>query len=82
MGQQSYASIAQTESVLGKADADMLTALMNWVEGKGAPSAIKATTWNGATTTVYRQRPVCSYPQRAELINSNNIDSFNSWVCR
>lgn len=81
-GQQSLATTAQTESVLGKGDADMLTALMNWVQGKGAPTSIRATTWVGVSTTIYRQRPVCPYPQRAELVNPSNVDSPNSWVCR
>ncbi|KAF1920269.1 Tannase/feruloyl esterase [Ampelomyces quisqualis] len=81
IGQQNYATVAQTESILGKSDSDMLTALMNWVEGKGAPNSMLATTWN-TSTTVFRKRPICPYPQRAENTDQGNIDSPNSWTCR
>jgi feruloyl esterase len=82
MGQQTYATLAQTESVLRKGDYDMLTALMNWVEGKGAPNSIQATTWVSTTTTVFRQRPICPYPQRAENTDPSNINNPRSWTCR
>jgi feruloyl esterase len=82
IGQQSYASVAQIDSVLRKSGSDMLMALMDWVEGKGAPSSIQATTWVGTTTTVFRQRPICPYPQRSENIDPSNISSPNSWTCR
>lgn len=81
IGQQSQATIAQTESVIGNSKYDMLRALMDWVEGKSAPTSITATTWVGTTTTVFRQRPVCPYPQRAVNTNPNNINSPNSWKC-
>lgn len=81
-GQQSWATIPQTESVLGNKDRDMFTALVNWVEGKGAPAAIQATTWAGISTNVFRQRPICPYPQRAVNTTSNDINSASSWVCQ
>jgi feruloyl esterase len=82
IGQQTYATIAQSEAVLGKSETDMLTALMNWVDGQSAPNSIQATTWVSTSTTVFRKRPVCPYPQRAENTDPNNIDSPNSWTCR
>lgn len=82
IGQQSLATIPQTESILGKGGFDMLKSLMNWVEGSSTPSSIVATTWQGTTTTVRRQRPVCPYPQRAVNTTSNNINSPSSWQCR
>jgi feruloyl esterase len=82
MGQQSYATVAQTESVLRKNGSDMLMALMNWVEEKSVPTSIQATTWVGTSTIVFRQRPICPYPQRAENTNPSNTNSASSWVCR
>ncbi|KAK7189752.1 feruloyl esterase b [Paraphaeosphaeria sporulosa] len=81
IGQQSLATIPQTESVLRNSEFDILTSLMNWVEENSAPTSIVATTWQGTTTTVRRQRPVCPYPQQAVNTNSNNIDKPSSWEC-
>lgn len=89
IGQQSWATPKQTSLVLaGKTRSDMFAALMSWVEGKSSPASIWATTWkNGVydylgNPVAYRQRPLCPYPQRAELIYPYlPPDLVTSWRC-
>jgi feruloyl esterase len=61
---------------------DVLLALMSWVEQGNAPSQIVATKWNNDTLQdrVYRQRPLCMYPNQAKYIGGD-VDSSESWSC-
>jgi len=57
--------------------ADFLTALENWVENGVAPDAIKATSPNNTMV-----RPLCPFPQRAELINPGLPEpNFENFEC-
>jgi feruloyl esterase len=63
---------------------DILLALMAWVEEDAAPENLIATTWNNDTTqdTVYRQRPLCFYPQRAVYTGKGDPDEAQNWECQ
>lgn len=63
---------------------DALMALMEWVENGRTVETIVATTWINATDStsdVLRQRPLCPYPARASLKNSDIMNSADAWVC-
>ncbi|ROV95847.1 hypothetical protein VSDG_05134 [Cytospora chrysosperma] len=63
---------------------DALMALMNWVEKNVTVDSIIATTWNNVsdpTSGVYRQRPLCPYPQKAVYDGSGDMNSAESWAC-
>ncbi|KAM0310124.1 hypothetical protein ACHAO8_008361 [Botrytis cinerea] len=62
---------------------DALMALMEWVENGRTVETIVATTWINATDStsdVLRQRPLCPYPARASLKNSDIMNSADAWV--
>ena len=74
---------AQARQLLGKPETDAFTALQKWVETPGAtgPASIIATTWFTGNHSVWRQRPLCPYPQRANLKTGQNPDVASSWTC-
>ncbi|RAL07144.1 tannase and feruloyl esterase [Aspergillus homomorphus CBS 101889] len=63
---------------------DILLALMQWVENGTAPEPLIATTWQNDTTqdTVYRQRPLCFYPQKAVYTGEGDAKQAKNWECR
>ncbi|KAF2718163.1 putative ferulic acid Esterase/Feruloyl esterase [Polychaeton citri CBS 116435] len=73
-------------SVPGFCDAkhDALVALMNWVEHDHAPEAIIATKWHNDTLRdrVFRQRPICPYPQQAKYIGHGDLNEASNWKCQ
>ncbi|OJJ70445.1 hypothetical protein ASPBRDRAFT_155263 [Aspergillus brasiliensis CBS 101740] len=73
-------------SVPGFSDAkhDILLALMDWVEKGTAPENIIATTWDNDTTQeqVYRQRPLCFYPQKAVYTGKGDPNEAQNWECQ
>lgn len=63
---------------------DALMALMNWVEKNVTVDSIIATTWNNISdpsSGVYRQRPLCPFPQKAVYDGTGDVDSAESWGC-
>ena len=62
---------------------DVLLALMAWVEKGKAPSQIIATKWENDTLheKVYRQRPLCMYPNQAKYLGKGHIDDLKNWKC-
>lgn len=63
---------------------DALMALMNWVEKNVTVDSIIATTWNNfsdPTSGVYRQRPICPFPQKAVYDGSGDVNDAESWQC-
>ncbi|KAH8680954.1 Tannase/feruloyl esterase [Xylariales sp. PMI_506] len=73
-------------SVPGFIDAqhDALLALVDWVENGTAVDSIIATAWNVTTANtlaVYRQRPLCPYPQKATYKGTGNVNAATSWAC-
>ncbi|KAH6704157.1 Tannase/feruloyl esterase [Leptodontidium sp. MPI-SDFR-AT-0119] len=63
---------------------DALMALMEWVENGRTVDTIVATAWTNftdLTSGVLRQRPLCPYPTRAVLKNSDIVNSADAWVC-
>ncbi|KAK7738567.1 hypothetical protein SLS53_006087 [Cytospora paraplurivora] len=73
-------------SVPGFEDAehDALLALMNWVENNVTVDSFIATTWNSPydpSSGVYRQRPICPYPQKAVYDGTGDVDAASSWSC-
>lgn len=65
------------------ADHDALLSLMRWVEQDIAPQSLIATKFanDSANGAVVRQRPLCPYPQVAELVNAAQPDEASSWSC-
>ncbi|PYI32157.1 putative ferulic acid Esterase/Feruloyl esterase [Aspergillus indologenus CBS 114.80] len=63
---------------------DILLALMSWVENGTSPEPLIATTWQNDTTqdAVYRQRPLCFYPQKAVYTGKGDADEAENWECR
>jgi feruloyl esterase len=63
---------------------DILLALMDWVERGTAPEYVIATTWqnDAAQDKVYRQRPLCFYPQRAMYTGEGDPDEASNWECK
>ncbi|KAE9364835.1 tannase and feruloyl esterase [Stipitochalara longipes BDJ] len=60
---------------------DALVALMDWVENDNhTVNQIIATAWYPTNTTVYRQRPICPYPQKASYISGDENNATN-WHC-
>lgn len=62
---------------------DILLALMRWTEQGKAPEQIIATKWHNDTLhdKVYRQRPLCPYPERAMYIGRGDPDDAANWKC-
>ncbi|KUI55814.1 putative feruloyl esterase B-1 [Cytospora mali] len=63
---------------------DALMALMNWVEKNVTVDSIIATTWKNSsdpTSGVYRQRPVCPFPQKAVYDGVGDINDAERWKC-
>lgn len=63
---------------------DILLAIMDWVENGTAPESVIATTWHNDTTQdeVYRQRPLCFYPQKASYKGNGDPNDAENWECR
>ncbi|KAI1090680.1 tannase and feruloyl esterase [Rostrohypoxylon terebratum] len=66
---------------------DALLALMDWVEKGNAVSHIIASEFNFTDATfqnivMYRQRPVCPYPQIAIWDGKGSHDDASSWQCK
>jgi feruloyl esterase len=57
---------------------DMLSAVVDWVEGQKAPQAIRATgrAWPG------RSRPLCPYPSHAHYRGTGDVEDAASFECR
>ncbi|KAI1382390.1 tannase and feruloyl esterase [Hypoxylon crocopeplum] len=73
---------------LGYSDAqhDALLALMDWVENGNAVSQIIASEFNFTDSTMqaivmYRQRPLCPFPQVATWDGQGSQDEASSWRC-
>ncbi|KAI0176468.1 tannase and feruloyl esterase [Hypoxylon sp. FL1284] len=65
---------------------DALLALMDWVENGNAVSQIIASEFNFTDTSLqnivlYRQRPLCMYPQTAKWDGQGSQDAASSWQC-
>lgn len=58
---------------------DVMTPLVNWVEGGGAPDSIAAARVEQGQVT--RTRPLCPYPQVARYSGSGSIDEARSFAC-
>ena len=58
---------------------DLVTPLVNWVEGGVAPDRIGASRVEAGN--VVRTRPLCPYPQVARHTGSGSIDEASSFVC-
>ena len=67
----------------GSGIADMLAALVRWVEEGIAPTRIIATKYvnDNATNGVQRTRPLCLYPQVARYSGSGSIDEAANFAC-
>ncbi|KAI1209040.1 tannase and feruloyl esterase [Annulohypoxylon truncatum] len=66
---------------------DALLALMDWVENGNAVSQIIASEFNFTDATLqnivmYRQRPICPYPQTAMWDGQGSQDDASSWQCK
>ncbi|KAI1107948.1 tannase and feruloyl esterase [Jackrogersella minutella] len=66
---------------------DALLALMDWVENGNSVSQIIASEFNFTDTTyqtivMYRQRPICPYPQMAVWDGHGPQNDASSWRCR
>jgi feruloyl esterase len=63
---------------------DIMLAMMDWVEKGTAPSQIIGTKYANEIdhTTVYRQRPLCMYPQQAKYKGSGDENDASSWECK
>ncbi|KAI1414775.1 tannase and feruloyl esterase [Hypoxylon sp. FL1857] len=65
---------------------DALLALMDWVEKGNAVSQIIASEFNFTDSTLqtivmYRQRPICPYPQTARWDGQGSQNDASSWKC-
>jgi len=76
--------VGANNSVPGYSDSqhDILLAVMDWVENGTAPNSIIATKYHNDTVSqgVYKQMPLCPYPQQAQYIG-NDVNDATSWVC-
>lgn len=61
-------------------DFDPLRELEQWVEHGRAPEYIVARQLN-KDGTVFRSRPICSYPASAQSRRGGNLDNFDSYYC-
>ena len=66
---------------------DALLALIAWVESGDTPSRIIASEFNFTdperqAITLYRQRPICVYPRKAEWDGRGPQDDASSWSCK
>lgn len=72
-------------SVPGFSDSrhDALLSLISWVENSTAPNEIIATKWYNDTIQdkVYKQRPLCMYPNEAQYDGIGDINKAESWKC-
>ncbi len=64
---------------LGTDQFDVMTPLVNWVEGGAAPDSIAAARVEQGQVT--RTRPLCPYPQVARYSGSGSIDDARSFAC-
>ena len=64
---------------LGTDRFDVMTPLVNWVEGGAAPESIPAARVEQGQVT--RTRPLCPYPQVARYSGSGSIDDASSFAC-
>ena len=64
---------------LGTDRFDLMTPLVNWVEGGAAPAAIPAERVEEGVVT--RTRPLCPYPQVARYSGSGSIDDAANFAC-
>lgn len=63
---------------------DALLALMRWVEDGAAVDSLIATTWSNSTdpaSGVFRQRPLCPFPQKAAYDGNGDVNNATSWSC-
>ena len=72
-------------SVPGYEDAqhDVVFAIMDWVERGRAPNQLIATKFQNDSNPemgVYRQRPLCMYPDQA-VYQGGDVDLAESWSC-
>lgn len=58
---------------------DLLTALVDWVEGGTAPDVVVATSGNGAPRL---SRPLCAYPKYAHYSGRGDPNDAASFACR
>lgn len=65
----------------GAASADMLTALVNWVEKGEAPDALVAAKRDGQGEVQF-QRPLCEYPAYPHYDGGGDPDDAASFTCR
>jgi feruloyl esterase len=86
-GQAGITPTAESSQVLRKPEFDAFAALQQWVETAAndpnalGPSSITATTWFTGNQSVWRQRPLCAYPQRAVLTAGAAPNLKGSWSC-
>ena len=64
---------------LGTDRFDVLTPLINWVEGGAAPDTIPASRVEDGRVT--RTRPLCPYPQVAKYSGAGSIDDAANFAC-
>ncbi len=57
---------------------DLLTAVVDWVEGGKAPEAVVAT---GASLPG-QSRPLCAWPAHAQYSGSGDPSAASSYICR
>jgi feruloyl esterase len=57
---------------------DLLSAVVDWVEGGKAPESVVAT----GTSFPGRSRPLCAYPQHAQYKGKGNKEDAASFECR
>jgi feruloyl esterase len=62
---------------------DILLALMEWTEKGVAPDSVVATKWRNDTlfNEVWKQRPICPYPQQARYVGHGDPDDAENWRC-
>lgn len=84
-GNQAGSLSTSVHSVPGFNDSrhDALLSLMAWVENGTAPNEIVATKWHNDTIQdkVYRQRPLCMYPNEARYDGTSDVNKAESWKC-
>ena len=64
---------------VGTSTFDVVTPLINWVEGDKAPDGISASRVVGGK--VVRTRPLCAYPEVARYKGSGSVDEARNFSC-
>ena len=64
---------------LGTDTFDVMTPLVNWVEGGTPPDTIPASRVEGGAVT--RTRPLCPYPQIVRYAGSGSINDASNFAC-